>query len=178
MPDALRQRGWVTTRAGWLVETARPLTGDERAAARDLAASGDLTIEARRDQGGIGRLRTAATLLGVLLAMGVIAMTTGLLRTEAGGQLRTLTANGATSTTRRGVTAATTGGLCLLGAALGTAGAYLVLTAGAHDGIGALTPVPVVHLGILVIVLPTVTAAVAWLLGGREPLAIARQTTE
>ncbi len=178
MPDALRQRGWVTTRAGWLVETARPLTGDERAAARDLAASGDLTIEARRDQGGIGRLRTAATLLGVLLAMGVLAMTTGLLRTEAGGQLRTLTANGATSTTRRGVTAATTGGLCLLGAALGTAGAYLVLTAGAHDGIGALTPVPVVHLGILVIVLPTVTAAVAWLLGGREPLAIARQTTE
>jgi len=38
--------------------------------------------------------------------------------------------------------------------------------------------VPVVHLGILVIVVPTVTAAVAWLLGGREPLAIARQTTE
>lgn len=116
-------------------------------------------------------------LLGVLLAVAVLAVTTGLLRTEAGGQLRTLTANGATSRTRRDLSAATTGGLCLLGAVLGTAGAYVGLIAGAPD-VGALTPVPAVHLGILVVLLPAVATAAAWLLGGREPLSIARQATE
>jgi len=41
-----------------------------------------------------------------------------------------------------------------------------------------LTRVPVVHLGILIVVLPGVAAAAAWLVGGREPLSIARQATE
>lgn len=176
--EALRQRGWVTARAGWLLESDGRLTGDARTSARDLAATADLTIETRHQQEGLGQLRTAATLLGVLLATAVLAMTTGLLRTEAGGQLRTLTANGATSRTRRSLTAVTTGGLCLLGAALGTSGAYLVLVAGAHDDIGTLTRVPIVHLGLLIVVLPGLAAAAAWLVGGREPLSIARQATE
>jgi putative ABC transport system permease protein len=177
-PEALRQRGWVAARAGWLLEGRDPLTDDERTAARDVAASAGLTIEARHEQGGLAQLRTAATLVGVLLAMAVLAMTTGLLRTEAGSQLRTLTANGATSRTRRALTAATTGGLCLLGVALGTGGAYLGLAAGALDDIGTLTPVLVLHLGVLIVGLPGVAAAAAWLLGGREPLAIARQAIE
>jgi putative ABC transport system permease protein len=177
-PEAMEQRGWVAVRAGWLVEADRPLTDDERVAARDIAATAGLTIEARRDQDGLARVRTAATLAGVLLALAVLAMTTGLLRAEAGRQVRVLTANGATSRTRRALTAATTGGLGLLGVALGTGGAYLGLSAGALDGIGAVTPALVLHLGVLLLGLPGVAAATAWLLGGREPPAIARRAIE
>lgn len=177
-PEALRQRGWVAAPAGWLLEASEPLTGDERTAARDVAATAGLTIEARHEQGGLAQLRTAATLVGVLLALAVLSMTTGLLRIEAGSQLRTLTANGATSRTRRALMAATPGGLCLLGVALGTGGAYAGLTAGALVDVGTLTPVLVLHLGVLVVGLPGVAAAAAWLVGGREPIAIARQAIE
>ncbi len=66
----------------------------------------------------------------MLLALGVLAMTVGLIRAEAAGDIRTLTATGATSTIRRAVTASTAGGLAVLGALLGTVGAYLGLSAG------------------------------------------------
>ncbi|MGH2840502.1 MAG: hypothetical protein ACRDKY_06715, partial [Solirubrobacteraceae bacterium] len=52
-------------------------------------------------------------------------MTVGLIRGESAGDLRTLTATGATSRIRRTLTAATAAALALLG----IAGAYLVLTA-------------------------------------------------
>ena len=60
----------------------------------------------------------------MLLALGILAMTVGLIRSEAAGDVRTLTATGASSATRRMLTAATAGGLAILGVALGTAGAY------------------------------------------------------
>ena len=66
-------------------------------------------------------------------------MTVGLIRTEAAGDLRTLTATGATSTTRRTLTATTAGSLALLGALLGSAGAYLALAAGHRSDLGALS---------------------------------------
>ena len=65
-------------------------------------------------------------------------MTVGLIRSESAGDLRTLTATGATGRIRRTLTASTAGALALLGALLGVAGAYLALAAMYHDDLGYL----------------------------------------
>ena len=101
-------------------------------------------------------------------------MTVGLVRTETAGDLRTLTAVGAPRRVRRAVTGVTAGALALLGAVLGTAGAYAGLAAGHADDLAALRPVPVANLLTIAIGLPIVAAAAAWLLSGREPAFVAR----
>jgi putative ABC transport system permease protein len=177
-PEALRQRGWEPARVGWLVETPAPLDSDQLAAARDLAADAGLLIESRRQQADLTSLRWGATVAGTLVALGILAMTVGLIRSEATRDLRTLTAAGATSSIRRTLTAATSGALALGGALLGTAGAYITLTAGYLGQLGDLTPVPVIHLVTIVFGIPGLAALAGWLLAGREPAAIARQPIE
>jgi putative ABC transport system permease protein len=175
-PEALRGRGWEATGSGrWLVETSQPPTADQLAAARDIAAGAGLTIETRDHQAGLASLRSGATAVGVLLALGVLAMTIGLIRSETAGDVRTLTATGATSTTRRALTAATAGALGALGVALGTAGALATLAAGYLDDTGTLSRVPVLHLLVLAIGTPVAAALAGWMLAGREPPAISRQ---
>ena len=174
-PDALRRGGWKPARAGWFVETDRPLTVAQLATARQLAADAGLTIEARRDQTSLLVLRAGATAAGMLLALGVLAMTVGLIRSEAAGDLRTLTATGATSRIRRTLTASTAGALALLGALLGVAGAYLALTAGYRSDLASLNRMPVLDLTVTAIGLPLLAALAGWLLAGREPPSIARQ---
>jgi putative ABC transport system permease protein len=134
-----------------------------------------MTIETRDNQSELTAIRTGATAAGMLLALGILAMTVGLIRSEAAGDLRTLTATGATSTTRRTLTAATSGALALLGVLLGATGAYLALLAGYHDDLGTLSQVPLLHLTVTVVGLPLTAAAVGWLLAGREPPTLARQ---
>src|SRR5256885_11306977 len=51
--------------------------------------------------GSLAVLGREATAAGILLALGVLAMTVGLIRSETASDLRTLTAAGASSTTRR-----------------------------------------------------------------------------
>jgi putative ABC transport system permease protein len=174
----LRRGGWRPVRAGWLVEASGPLTSAQVAAARDLAADAGLTVEARNDQNELAAIRSGATAAGMLLALGILAMTVGLIRGEAAGDLRTLTATGATRRTRRTLTAATGGALALLAVLLGTAGAYLALLAGYHDDLGALSRVPAGHLAVTLVGLPLTAAAAGWLLAGREPPAVARQPLE
>jgi putative ABC transport system permease protein len=174
-PDALRRGGWKPARAGWFVEAGRPLTSAQLAKARQLAADAGLMIEARRDQTSLWVLRAGATAAGMLLALGVLAMTVGLIRSEAAGDLRTLTATGATSRIRRTLTASTAGALALLGALLGIAGAYLALTAGYRSDLGSLSRVPVLDLTVTAVGLPLLAALAGWLLAGREPPSIARQ---
>lgn len=177
-PETLLRRGWDSVRVGWLVETRSPLTAERLAAARDLAADAGLLVEAREGHGGLASIRWQATAVGMLLALGVLAMTVGLIRGEAAGDLRTLTATGATGATRRTLTAATAGALAFLGAMLGTGGAYLGLAAGSMRDLGALTPVPVFHLFVIAAGVPLVAAGAGWLLSGREPPALARQAME
>ena len=105
-------------------------------------------------------------------------MTVGLIRGESAGDLRTLTAAGATSTVRRTLTAATAGGLALLGALLGVAGAYVALAATYFDDLGYLGRIPVLYLVLLVVGVPWAAIAAGWLLSGREPPAIARTVIE
>ncbi len=92
--SAMRRHGWVEERSGWLIQSARPLTTGQIAAARSAAAVVGLTIESRRSQAGLGTLRTVATTVGALLALAIVAMTIGLIRGESAGDLRTLTATG------------------------------------------------------------------------------------
>ena len=95
--DGLRRHGWKQVPSGWLVESSRPLTSDQIAAARELAAEAGLTIETQRGSTSLATPIAIATAAGALLALAILAMTVGLIRSESAGDLRTLTATGATS---------------------------------------------------------------------------------
>jgi putative ABC transport system permease protein len=174
----LHRRGWTQIQSGWLIQSGKPLTAPQLAAARDLAAKAGLIIEARNSQASLATTSVAATAAGALLALGVLAMTVGLIRTEAAGDLRTLTAAGATSITRRTLTAATAGALALLGALLGSATAYLALAAGHLSDLGNLSRVPVLYLAITILGVPVAATLTGWILAGRQPPSIARQMLE
>ena len=177
-PNGLRRHGWKQIPAGWLVQSSRPLTTDQTADARDAAAEAGLTIETRRKNNPPTEVMAIATAAGALLALAILAMTVGLIRGESAGDLRTLTAAGATSGIRRTLTATTAGALALLGAILGAAGAYVVLLALYHDDLGYLSDIPVLYLALAVIGVPLAAAAAGWLVAGREPPAIARMAIE
>jgi len=173
-PAAVERFGLVPVRAGWLIETSRPLTSAQLSAARDAAAHAGLAVEARDEQGGLRTTRTVATLAGILLALAILAMTVGLIRSESGRDLRTLTATGATSHTRRVLTAVTAGALALLGVLVGAAAAYLALVASYLDDLRPLHQVPVGYLAAMAVGLPALAALAGWLLGGREPPLLTR----
>jgi putative ABC transport system permease protein len=177
-PSGLRRHGWKQIPAGWLVQSSRPLTSDQIADARDAAAEGGLTVETQRKSNPPTEIMSIATAAGGLLALAILAMTVGLIRGESAGDLRTLTAVGATSRIRRTLTATTAGALALLGAILAVAGAYVVMLALYHDDIGYLSDVPVLYLALAVIGVPLAAAAAGWLVAGREPPAIARPVLE
>ncbi|MGH3680507.1 MAG: hypothetical protein ACRDT2_09695, partial [Natronosporangium sp.] len=172
--QALARRGWATAPTGWFVEASRPLTNEQRTAARELAAGAGLTIETRDEQDELAATRSTATAAGMLLALGVLAMSVGLIRGEATADLRTLTATGASSRVRRALTAATAGGLALAGVTLGTAGAYLGFVAGNLSDLGTLSSVPLLHLTAIGVGVPAVATVVGALLAGREPPVLTR----
>ena len=90
----------------------------------------------------------------------------------------TLTAIGATSMTRRTLTATTAGTLALLGALLGSGAAYLALAAGHRSDISVLSQVPVLDLTITVVGVPAAAALAGWVLAGRKQSSIARQALD
>ncbi|WP_026410981.1 FtsX-like permease family protein [Actinomadura oligospora] len=176
--SGLERRHWKRIRAGWFVESGKPLTDAQLVAARHIAASAGVNVESRRDQASLGRIRVGAALAGLLLALGVLAMTVGLIRIEAARDLRTLTATGASSRVRRTLTAATAGGLALLGVVLGGVGAYAALIAAYMRDLGKLGHVPVLYLLAIVIGVPVLSTVAGWVFAGREPSAVARQALE
>ena len=115
------------------------------------------------------RLRTGATGAGILLALGVLATTVGLIRGEGARDLRTLTATGAPKRTRRTLTATTAGALALLGSAPRRRRCLHWTSEPASTGPGDLADVPIAHLAALVVGLAAHRG------GGR--LAAGRQTT-
>jgi putative ABC transport system permease protein len=176
--NGLRRHGWKQVPAGWLVESSRPLTSEQIAAARDRAAEAGLTIETQGKSTSLAMPRAIATAAGAILALAILALTVGLIRSESAGDLRTLTATGATGRIRRTLTAATAGALALLGGLLGVAGAYLALAATYHDDLGYLGRIPVLSLVFIVAGVPLIATAAGWLVAGREPPAIARPVIE
>ena len=111
----------------------------------------------------------------MILALGILAMTVGLIRSESTGDLRTLTAAGATGPVRRRIAAATAGGLAGIGALLGTAGAYIALIAAQIDD---LAPLPAAELAFILLGTPIAAGAAGWMFAGREPNALGRRSID
>ncbi len=95
--DGLRRRGWKPVPNGWLIESTGPLTSEQIATARELAAAAGLEIQTQHERMSLATPIAIATAAGALLALAILAMTVGLIRSEAAGDLRTLTATGATA---------------------------------------------------------------------------------
>ena len=168
-----------TVPVGWIIQSPAALTGAQINSARQGALAVGATIETRSGQLSLGEISEYATIGGIMIALGVLAMTVGLIRGETAGDLRTLTAAGASARIRRALTGVTAGALALLGAALGTVAGFLAALALAHSSLdGTFGNVPWTDIGLLVIGMPLIAAAAGWLLGGREPSAVARQALE
>ena len=164
---------------GWLVQAPSPLTPRQINAARQVALGLGTSVETKSGQLSLGEISGGATVGGLLLALGVLAMTVGLIRAETLRDLRTLTAAGAGARTRRALTGVTTGVIALLGAALGAAAGAAAVLAWSHANLTAtFGNVPWSDIGLLVIGMPLIGAAAGWLLGGRQPPAVSRQPLE
>ena len=164
---------------GWLITTPLPLTAQQISQARAIAVQDGVSIESKSGELDLGQIANGATILGLLIALGVLAMSVGLIRSETARDLRTLAATGASSTTRRNITAATAGALGLLGAILGTAGAMIAGLTWAHSSLTTtFGHVPTLDYLLLLVALPAAAAAGGWLLAGRNPATIARQPME
>jgi putative ABC transport system permease protein len=176
---AIRQLGLTTTTEAWLLQLPHPPTAVQITNARQAAAAEGMSIETKSSTPAASEILTWATVFGVVLALGILAMTVGLIRSETAGDLRTLTATGASAWTRRALTAITAGALGLAGALLGTLGAYIGAIgyswANPLDGLSELANIPLSNLLILVIGMPIAAAVIGWLLGGREPGGLGRQ---
>jgi putative ABC transport system permease protein len=179
---AIRQLHLQSSVSGWLIQTPHPPTAAQISNARLTASAAGMTIETKNSIPTTATILDWATVFGIALALGILAMSVGLIRSETASDLRTLTATGASSSTRRLLTAVTAGALGLLGAVLGTAAAYVGAVAYArgnsNDGLSSLQYVPVANLLVILVGMPLLATAIGWLLAGREPQVISRQPLE
>jgi putative ABC transport system permease protein len=177
--DAVSRNGWETVRKQWLVESSAPIKSSQLTTLREVARSNGLTIETRDDQRSLAQVRMGATAAGMLLALGVLAMTVGLIRSESARDIRLLVATGATSAARRGITATTAGALALFGVLLGTTLAYAgLLAAYAHHLHKLQSSIPVGYLLVTIIGTPVIAACCGWLFPGRQPTAVTRNALD
>jgi putative ABC transport system permease protein len=175
---AVKKLGLTPITSGWLVETAKPLSAAQLTDARATAAASGLSIETKSSIPTSSTIIDWATLVGILLALGVLAMTVGLIRSETAGDLRILSATGASNRTRRSLTASTAGALAFVGAVVGTVGAYIAMVGFSSnnnlDGLSSLTSVPVTNLLLILLAMPLLAAVVGWLAAWREPRGTSR----
>ena len=179
---AIRTLGLHTSASGWLIQAPHPPTAAQITGARLTACAAGMTIETKSSTPSSAEILNWATVFGIALALGILAMTIGLLRSETARDLRTLAATGASSFTRRELTAATAFALALGGAVLGTVAAYVAAVGYAWDnpldGLSELSSVPTRQLLFILVGMPVIAAVVGWLMAGREPPAISRQPLE
>jgi putative ABC transport system permease protein len=179
---AVRQFHLTTTTAGWLIQTPGSLAAGQISAAQHTAAPAGLTVETRNSIPTSAEILDIATVFGILLALGILAMTVGLLRSETASDLRMLTATGAGSTARRAISAATAGALAFTGAVVGIVAGYIAaigfFRASQLDALSSLTSIPVANLLLILVGMPLVAVIGGWLLAGREPSAIGRRPLE
>jgi putative ABC transport system permease protein len=179
---AVRQLGLQTSAstAGWFIQTSQSLSAAQIKSAQLTAATAGLSVETKNSAPSSAEIINWATVFGILLALGILAMSIGLIRSETAGDLRTLSATGAGSSTRRSLTAATAGALGLLGAVLGTVAGYVAAigyfrSSAQNGGLAALSSAPTTNLLIILIGMPLIAAVGGWLFAGRDVPAIARQ---
>jgi putative ABC transport system permease protein len=170
--------------AGWLIQTPNPLTSAQKHNAQVAAAAANMSVETRNSIPTSATIVNWATVFGIVLALAILAMSVGLIRSETASDLRTLAATGASGRTRRNITAATAGALGFTGAVLGTLGGY-VATAGwfrtnaLNGGLTAIfTTIPVTNLLIILIGMPLLAAIGGWIFAGRQPRDLGHQPLE
>jgi len=164
---------------GWLIQAPAPLTAAQLSAVRQFGHANEVQVQTATRNPSLADFTDGATALGIVIALSVLAMSVGLIRSETAPDLRTLTATGASGATRRTIAATTAAAVGLLGAILGLAGAVIAAMAWTHSGLPATAGgVPATDIVILLIGLPLVAAAGGWLFAGREAPAVARQPLE
>ncbi|HZZ55098.1 MAG TPA: FtsX-like permease family protein, partial [Trebonia sp.] len=168
--------------SGWLIQLPNGLTATQVTDAQRIAAAAGLGVETRDSIPSLAQIIDAATLFGIVLAIGILGLSVGLVRSEAARDLRTLSATGAGGSTRRTITATTAGALAVTGAVVGIAGGYLAaigfFRSNSLDGLSSLTSIPVTNLLVILVGMPLAATVLGWLLGGRDPGGIARQPLE
>jgi putative ABC transport system permease protein len=173
---AVRKYHLQTQLNGWLVQAPAPLTAAQMRAARQAVLAFQAPLDIASGGTGFGEVADIGTVVGILIALGVLAASVGLIRSETTRDLRTLTATGASTTTRRTITAATAAALGLLGSVLGMAAALVASLVWAHGDLSALFgDVPLADVLILLIGLPLIAGTGGWLLASRKLEGIARQ---
>ncbi|HEX6453543.1 MAG TPA: FtsX-like permease family protein [Trebonia sp.] len=169
--------------AGWLITVPNGLTAAQITKAQQIAAGANgMSVETRNSVPSLAQIIDVATIFGIVLALGILGMSVGLVRSEAARDLRTLTATGASGNTRRTITAATAGALGFTGAVVGIVGGYLAaigfFRSNSLDGLSSLTSIPVQNLLFILVGMPLLAVILGWLLAGRNPAVISRQPLE
>jgi putative ABC transport system permease protein len=180
---AMRQFRIQASTDDWLVVGSQPFTAAQISSAQHAASTTQLSVEAKNDQPSSSAVVGWATIFGIVIALGVLGMSVGLVRSETASDLRTLAATGASGYTRRTLTAVTAGALGFLGALLGVVGGYVgvigfLRSNSLNGGIAALGNIPVGNLLLILLGMPAFAAIVGWLFAGREPQALAHQPIE
>lgn len=174
-PAAVQRMGLKTQTLGWLVDSASTVTDSQLKDFRDLARSNGLTIETRDNQHSLAELRMGASAAGLLLALGILAMTVGLIRAEGARDARLLVATGAPRSVRRTINATTAATLALGGVVLGVVMAYAGLMAAYAHRLHILrSHIPVEYLLVEVVGVPLIAALCGWLLVSRQSETLGR----
>jgi len=169
---------------GWILQAHSSITSTQILNAQAVAATNNLSVESKNDAPTSSEIVNGATVFAIALALGILAMSIGLIRSETASELRTLTATGASSRTRRSLTAVTAGGLAFLGALLGTVAAYVGLagffrSSALEGGLSDIIDhIPWDNLFLIVIAMPFVAAIVGWVLAGRNPAGLSTRPME
>ena len=200
---AVRELHLTITTAGWLIQTPDPLTAGQISVAQQaaagarlprslvadspvgplaLVATAGLAAQTRDSVPTLAEVADVASVFGILLALGILAMSIGLLRSETASSLRTLTAAGASGAARRAISAATAGALALIGAVVGTAAGYVAaigfFRTNQLDTLSSLSSIPAGSLLLILVGMPLAGVVGGWLLAGHEPSAIGRRLLE
>jgi putative ABC transport system permease protein len=179
---AVRQLHLMVMPTGWLIQAQASLTAAQINTAQHAAAVAGLTVESRNSIPSFTEILNVATVFGILLALGILAMCVGLLRSETASNLRTLTAAGASGTARRAIGAATAGALALTGAIAGIVAGYVAaigfFRTSQLDTLSALTSIPVSNLLLIGVGMPLIAIIGGWMLAAREPKALGRLPLE
>ncbi|HTW07464.1 MAG TPA: FtsX-like permease family protein [Acidimicrobiales bacterium] len=180
---AIKQLGLQTSTAGWFIQAPQAINPAQLKSAQLMAVAEGLSVESRDNVPSMSTLINGATAFGIGLALAVLAMSVGLVRSETAGDLRLLAATGASSWARRTLSAATAGGLALLGALLGTVAGYVgtigwVKGSSLAGGVSVLEHVPVFNLLVILLGLPASAVGLGWALAGRERPATVRRAIE
>jgi putative ABC transport system permease protein len=170
--------------SGWLIQAPNPLTAAQINAAQGAAAAAGMSVETKSSVPSLSQVTNTATVFGIALALAILAMSVGLIRSETASDLRTLAATGASGFTRRNLTATTAAALGFTGAVLGTVAGYVAASGffrtNSFNGCvtALITTIPVQNLLLIIVGMPLVAAIGGWLLAGREQSALGRQPLE